>query len=78
VVDNGIKRRALPVDFPPWSTVDSYFAVWAAHGDVEPLVDILRERVRLAEGHPHRGGHRLSVGAGGRECVAVEPRLRRR
>jgi transposase len=24
VVDNGIKWRALPVDFPPWSTVYNY------------------------------------------------------
>jgi transposase len=28
LVDNGIKWRALPADFPPWSTVYNYFAVW--------------------------------------------------
>jgi len=50
VVDNGIKWRALPVDFPPWSTVYNFFAAWAAGGHTEWLVDTLRERVRLAEG----------------------------
>jgi transposase len=50
LVDNGIKWRGLPVDFPPWSTVYNYFAVWAADGVAEVLVDTLRERVRLAEG----------------------------
>lgn len=50
VVDNGIKWRALPVDFPPWSTVYNYFAAWAASGHTEWLVDTLRERVRLACG----------------------------
>lgn len=28
VVDNGIKWRALPADFPPWSTVYNHFADW--------------------------------------------------
>jgi transposase len=27
-VDNGIKWRALPADFPPWSTVHNCFAAW--------------------------------------------------
>jgi len=40
VVDNGIKWRALPSDFPPWSTVYNYFAAWeaarpAGHGQGE-------------------------------------------
>ncbi|MCC8247666.1 transposase [Saccharothrix luteola] len=28
VVDNGIKWRALPSDFPPWPTVYKRFAAW--------------------------------------------------
>src|SRR5689334_1754175 len=28
VVDNGIKWRALPADFPPWRTVYGIFAAW--------------------------------------------------
>ena len=50
VVDNGIKWRALPTDFPPWSTVYKFFAGWEADGITQLLLDMLRERVRLAEG----------------------------
>jgi transposase len=50
LVDNGIKWRALPVDFPPWSTVYNYFAVWEAAGVTQQVLDGLRDRVRLAEG----------------------------
>lgn len=50
VVDNGIKWRALPVDFPPWSTVYNYFAAWEAAGITQDVLDGLRDRVRLAEG----------------------------
>lgn len=48
-VDNGNKWRALPVDFPPWSTVYNYFATWEALGVTQDLLDVLRERVRLRE-----------------------------
>jgi transposase len=50
LVDNGIKWRALPADFPPWSTVYNFFAAWEADGITQLLLDMLRERVRLAEG----------------------------
>jgi len=50
LVDNGIKWRALPADFPPWSTVYNYFAAWEAAGVTQQVLDSLRERVRLREG----------------------------
>lgn len=50
LVDNGIKWRALPADFPPWSTVYNYFACWEAAGVSQDLLDMLRDRARLAEG----------------------------
>jgi transposase len=50
VVDNGIKWRALPSDFPPWSTVYNYFAAWEAAGVTQHVLDGLRDRVRLREG----------------------------
>lgn len=50
VVDNGIKRRALPADFPPWSTVHNYFAAREAAGVTQDVLHALRDRVRLAEG----------------------------
>jgi transposase len=49
LVDNGIKWRALPVDFPSWSTVYNYFAVWEAAGITQQALDGLRDRVRLRE-----------------------------
>jgi transposase len=50
VVDNGIKWRALPVDFPSWSTVYNYFAAWEAAGITQQVLDELRDRVRVREG----------------------------
>jgi transposase len=50
VVDNGIKWRALPTDFPPWSTVYNYFAGWEAAGVTQDVLDGLRDRLRLREG----------------------------
>ena len=50
VADNGIKWRALPVDFPPWSTVYNYFTVWEAAGVTQDVLDGLHDRVRLRQG----------------------------
>jgi transposase len=50
VVDNGIKWRALPADFPPWSTVYNYFAAWEKAGITAAVLDGLRDRVRLKDG----------------------------
>ena len=48
VLDNGIKWRALPADFPPWSTVFRRFATWAAA--TGSMMDALTDRARLAAG----------------------------
>jgi transposase len=50
LVDNGIKWRALPADFPPWSTVYNYFAAWEKAGVTVAVLDGLRDRVRLHQG----------------------------
>ncbi|GAA5120038.1 IS5 family transposase [Haloechinothrix salitolerans] len=50
VVDNGITWRALPADFPPWSTVYNYFAAWEQAGVTVAMLDVLRDRTRLREG----------------------------
>lgn len=50
VVDNGIKWRALPADFPPWPTVYKRFTAWEKAGATHLLLAGLGERVRLAEG----------------------------
>jgi len=50
VVDNGIKWRALPADFPPWPTVFKRFTAWEKAGTTQRILDALRDRVRLAAG----------------------------
>jgi transposase len=50
LVDNGIKWRAMPADFPPWRTVYGLLARWRADGVTGRLVDDLRVLVRLAAG----------------------------
>ncbi|EFL32193.1 Tn5741 family transposase [Streptomyces viridochromogenes DSM 40736] len=50
LVDNGIKWRAMPADFPPWSRVYAFFARWRDTGLVAELHDRLRGAVRHAEG----------------------------
>ncbi|MGW2232147.1 IS5 family transposase [Streptomyces formicae] len=50
LVDNGIKWRAMPCDFPPWPRVYAFFARWRDAGLVTELHDRLREGVRRAGG----------------------------
>jgi putative transposase len=53
VVDNGIKWRALPADFPPWQTVYGMHARWKKDGVLADVTDLLRAAVRRAAGrHP--------------------------
>lgn len=49
-MDTGCKWRALPRDFPPWSTVYKFFARWTADGTVGVLRDQLRRAVRTGWG----------------------------
>jgi hypothetical protein len=49
LVDNGIKWRALPKDFPPWSTVYNYFAAWEAAGVTQDVLDGLRDRAGIID-----------------------------
>lgn len=50
LVDNGIKWRAMPADFPPWDRVYAFFRRWRDHGLVKEFHDRLRGRVRQAAG----------------------------
>ena len=53
VVDNGIKWRAPPADFPPWKTVYGLHARWKEDGVLADITDLLRAAVRTAAGrHP--------------------------
>jgi transposase len=46
LVDNGIKWRAMPVDFPPWDRVYAFFRRWREHWLVREFHDRLRSRLR--------------------------------
>jgi transposase len=50
LADNGCKWRALPVDFPPRSTVFGFFSRWREHSVWDQVHDVLRDRVRAREG----------------------------
>lgn len=50
VLDNGIKWRSLPHDFPIWQTVYHYFCQWRRDAVWEHINHQLREVVRLTEG----------------------------
>jgi transposase len=50
LVDNGIKWRAMPADFPPWDRVYAFFRRWRDRGMVREFHDRLRGRVRMREG----------------------------
>ncbi|WP_406494439.1 IS5 family transposase [Streptomyces sp. NBC_00846] len=50
LVDNGIKWRAMPADFPPWDRVYAFFRRWRDHGLIKEFHDRLRSEVREREG----------------------------
>lgn len=49
-VDNGVKWRNLPADFPQWQTVYGYFRLWVRLGVWEAINQALVGEVRRAEG----------------------------
>src|SRR5512135_2064797 len=46
----GCQWRALPHEFPPWSTVWSYFRTWHNDGTWKRMHTALREQVRVKAG----------------------------
>jgi putative transposase len=46
----GCQWRALPLDFPPWSTVWTYFRTWRTDGTGPRIHQSLREQVRVKQG----------------------------
>ena len=46
----GCQWRALPKDYPPWSTAYHYFRAWRKDGTWEKVNDALREQVRTKAG----------------------------
>lgn len=50
VLDNGIKWRSLPHDYPKWQTVYWYFNQWNQNGTLERLHRKLRKITRVVAG----------------------------
>ncbi len=50
VLRGGIPWRMLPHDLPPWGTVWWYFREWRLNGTWEKIHEVLRPKVREAEG----------------------------
>lgn len=50
LVDNGVKWRSLPADFPPWRTVYGFFIRWSDTLVTHRLTDHLRATLRRALG----------------------------
>ncbi|MFF1813916.1 IS5 family transposase [Streptomyces sp. NPDC058251] len=50
LVDNGVKWRAMPADFPPWDRVYAFFHRWRHHALVQEFHDRLRAKVRESSG----------------------------
>ena len=46
----GGQWRALPHDFPPWSTVWTYFRTWRNNGTWQRIHTTLREQTRVKQG----------------------------
>lgn len=49
VLRTGCQWRFLPRDFPPWSTVYTYFRNWRNDGTWHALHEALRDRLRQAD-----------------------------
>ncbi|MGR8006934.1 transposase [Streptomyces hypolithicus] len=48
LVDNGIKWRSMPVDFPCWKRVHAFFSRWRDNRLVKEFHDRLRAKTRAA------------------------------
>ncbi|WP_158754544.1 transposase [Streptomyces sp. NRRL F-2580] len=51
LVDNGIKWRAMPADFPPCDRVYAFFRRWRDRGLIREFHDRVRGQVRERAGH---------------------------
>ncbi|MEV0177595.1 transposase [Streptomyces sp. NPDC050803] len=81
VVDNSVKWRALPVDFPAWDRVYTFFRRWWAGGLIGELHGRLRGKVREAAGRDPKPSAAVidsQVGQGRRGRGRRQPGLRRR
>ncbi|MEU3657832.1 transposase [Streptomyces sp. NPDC032161] len=81
LVDNGVKWRSMPADFPPWDRVYAFLRRWRDHALVKGVPRPAARRGPRETG-PRRGAEcgcdRLAVRQGGRRRRVGRPRFRRR
>src|SRR5450759_5990492 len=54
LVRTGCQWRLLPKDFPPWSTVHTWYRRWSRDGTWEDIHEALRRQVRCQAGRTAR------------------------
>jgi len=59
LVDNGCKWRALPHDYPKWSTVKSFYYRAKASGLWEKVMDMLVRKTRVKAGRKEKPSYTL-------------------
>ena len=59
LVDNGIKWRSMPHDYPPWSTVHSFYFRAKKSGLWEKIQQGTVKKVRAAEGRKDSPGYAI-------------------
>jgi putative transposase len=52
LVRTGCQWRMLPKDFPPWSTVHTWYRRWRTAGTWQRITEALRQQVRRQAGRP--------------------------
>ena len=74
LVDNGCKWRALPHDYPNWSTVKSFYYRAAASGLWEKVMEILVKKTRLKAGRKEEPSYTLIDSQSAKTTYAAENR----
>src|SRR6516162_1096739 len=64
LVRSGCQWRLLPHDFPPWSTVHTWYRRWRRDGTWDRIHEALRQQVRIAAGRRQPVGQDHAAGRG--------------
>ena len=74
LLDNGIKWRSMPHDFPPWSTVHSFYFRARVSGLWEKVQEALVRKVRVTEGRKDSPSYAIIDSQSVRTIYASEKR----
>jgi len=74
LVDNGIKWRSMPHDYPPWSTVHSFYFRARKSGLWEKVQEATVKKVRVAEGRKDSPSYAIIDSQSAKTIYASEKR----